>query len=213
MNFLFTWYNIPFLVSLGLSLLFALLQLVGGFGDSDSDVDVDADVDIDADVDADVDADGDFFGDALGLLGIGKVPVMLVLMSFLAVFGLSGLLINATISQAFSGYSGLGFAAAALGSLFLAVILTGRISRGFARLAPDTSLAVGFEQLVGRIGTVSSPQVSETYGRVTVRDQHGGTHTVYAVLNSGDPVPERSEVALLSYDEAKRCFIVKPMKR
>jgi membrane protein implicated in regulation of membrane protease activity len=209
MNFLFTWYNIPFLVSLGLSLLFALLQLVGGFGDSDSDVDVDADVD----VDVDADADGDFFGDALGFLGIGKVPVMLVLTGFLGVFGLSGLLINTTISQAFNGYSGLAFAAAALGSLICAFMLTGRISRGFARLAPDSSLAVGFEQLVGRIGTVSSPQVSETYGRVTVRDQHGGTHTVYAVLNGGDPLPERSEVALLAYDQARRCFIVKPMQR
>jgi membrane protein implicated in regulation of membrane protease activity len=207
MNFLFTWYNIPFLVSLGLSLVFALLQLVGGFGDGDSDVDVDADADVDVDV------EGDFFGDALGFLGIGKVPVMLVLMGFLGVFGLSGLLINTIISQSFNGYAGIAFAAAALGSLICAFMLTGRISRGFARLAPDSSLAVGFEQLVGRIGTVSSPQVSETYGRVTVRDQHGGTHTVYAVLNGGEPLPERSEVALLAYDEARRCFVVKPMKR
>lgn len=76
MNFLLRWYNTPFLIGLGLSLVFAVFQIVGGFGDSDAD------------------ADGDGDGDALSILGVGKVPLMFVLVGFLGVFGLSGLLFN-----------------------------------------------------------------------------------------------------------------------
>ena len=64
------------LIGLGLSLVFAVFQIVGGFGDSDAD------------------GDGDGDGDALSILGVGKVPLMFVLVGFLGVFGLSGLLFN-----------------------------------------------------------------------------------------------------------------------
>ena len=203
MNFLLTWYNTPFLISLGLSLLFAVFQIVGGFGDSDAD----------ADGDVEVDGDADFFGDALSILGVGKVPLMFVLVGFLGVFGLSGLLFNVLINQFIATYNSLFLLIAIVASVVLAFFLTGRISNGFARLTPDNTQAVGFEQLVGRVGVVSSASVSPTYRRVMVRDHHGGTHTVYAILTDGEPIPERSEVALVSYDQARRCFIVRAMGR
>lgn len=195
-----TWYNLPFLISLGLGLVFAVLQIVGGFGDHDSD--------------ADIDSDGhDFFDGALDTLGVGKVPLMFILVSFLSLFGLIGLLLNAVAFQFDSVYPSWFFAVVLVLSLPLAFVGTSRTSRLFAKLAPENSLIVGFEQLVGRVGRVSSPTISVTYGRVEVRDLHGTVHTVFAQLATGEPLPTNTEVALVEYDQAKRCFIAKQFGR
>lgn len=228
MNAVAAWYNFPFLVALACSVLFALLQIIGGIGDHDADVDVHADahVDVHADVHADVhtdvehpdahgdvDADGDVFGAILSVLGVGRVPLMLVLMAFLSTFGISGLIANLFIVDATTSYPGWAFVVVLLVSLMLGVVLGGRISRLFGRLAPDSSTAITLEQLVGRVGIVVSPSVSPTYGRVQVRDVYGSLHTVYAVTASDTRIPEHNEVALLDYDAARRCFVVQLMQR
>lgn len=229
-TYLLSGQNIPFLVALGCSLVLALVQIVSGFGDHDADVDadadidadVDADVDIDTDVDADADVDVDVDADAehdlhaggggglLGALGIGKVPLMLVLIGLLGSFGAVGLLVNSMLS--FGGsYPAWGFPLVLVGSFVLALPLTRALSNLFAQIAPRSSTAVSLAQLVGRVGTVVSATVSATYGRVAVRDSHGSIHTVYAIVETSDPLPERSEVALIRYDEAQRRFIVVPL--
>ncbi len=232
-SFLLASHNIPFLLALGLSLLFALLQVFGGDSDSDADADVDADIDadvdadidadVDADIDADVDADTDaaaaaagggagFLGSMLVLLGVGKVPLMLILMSFMFALGSAGLITNALLADVLGGYPEFAVLPVLLGSLVLAFLFTNRVSGLLARLAPRHSAAVGPEHLVGRIGTVVSHTVSPTYGRVQVRDRFGSVHTVYAVIETGEPLPDRSEVALLAYDPVKRQFLVGPME-
>jgi membrane protein implicated in regulation of membrane protease activity len=228
--------NIPFLVALGCCVALALIQIVAGFGDHDSQVDTDADADADLDLDADsgvdldhdldLDADADADADLdhdieaghhpevagagtgiLSALGIGRIPLMLVLMGFLGSFGAVGLIINSLL-VAGGSYPSWGLVATLLASLVLAVPLTGTLSGALARVAPRSTTAVSFEQLVGRVGTVASGHVSSTYGRVAVRDSHGTLHTVYAVVEEGEPLPERSEVALLRYDQSQRRFIV-----
>lgn len=194
-----TWYNLPFLLSLGLGLVFAVLQIVGGFGDHDSD--------------ADIDSDGHgMFDAALDTLGVGKVPLMFILVSFLSLFGLIGLLLNAVAVQVGSGYQSWFFGLILVLSLLLAFLGTSRTSRIFAKLAPESTNAIGFEQLVGRVGRVSSPTISMTYGRVEVRDPHGLLHTVFAQLATGEPLPINTEVALVEYDSTKRCFIAKQFR-
>src|SRR5688572_20408683 len=91
-GFFFNWYNIPFLIALGCSAILMVVQIIGGSGDHDHD----ADTDVDADV------DGDLFGDLLSVLGIGRVPMMIVVMALLMTFGLLGLLINALAATIFS---------------------------------------------------------------------------------------------------------------
>lgn len=217
-SFLVAWYNIPFLVALGCCLIFAALQVFAG-GDNDSDADVDADVDIDADVDVDVDVAGPdhagsgVVGAALSALGVGRVPLLLVLTAFLGLFGALGLFANSLISNVAGGYPEVAFAPMLLGGILLALFLTGRLSNLLARLAPNSSTAISAEQLVGRSGVVVSPVVSATYGRVSVRDSFGTLHTVFAVAAGDEPLPEQSEVALLSYDSARRHFVVRPLRR
>lgn len=204
-SFLWTWYNLPFVASLGGCLLLGLIQLIGGLGDGD------ADGDADLDGDAELDADGGVFDGALEAIGVGRAPLTIVLMALLGSFGLLGLLGNTVVTNLLGRYPDAALPAVLLLSLVLGLLMTGRISRLFARIAPDTSAAISFEQLIGRVGVVVSPSISPTYGRVQVRDSFGSLHTVFAVIDGGAPLPERSEVALLAYDSPRRCFVVKPI--
>lgn len=212
LGFLWTWYNLPFLAALVCCLLCALLQLVGGFDDGDADLDG-ADLD-GADLNG---VEGSVRGwlpdGVLSALGVGRVPLTFVLLALFGCFGLLGLLLNTLLLNTLGRYPGVALVPVLLGSLVLALLLTGRISALFARLAPDTSTAISFEQLVGRVGVVVSATVSPTYGRVLVRDNHGSTHTVFAVTSAEATIPERSEVALLAYDRPRRCFVVQPLDR
>ena len=202
-QFLFDWYNIPFVVALGCGILFIFLQLFGAIGDSDAD----------AELDAELDADAGFFGSLAGTLGLGKVPLMLVLMAVLLTFGGVGLLLNMLQQVLFQDFAEWMFVATLLATMLLTVPLAGRVVSGLARLAPESSTAVGYGQLVGRMGVVVSPNVSGSYGRVQVRDDHGSIHTLFAISEQGDLIPEQTEVALIDYDNAKRHFIVRSMGR
>jgi membrane protein implicated in regulation of membrane protease activity len=227
-GFLFAWYNLPFVVALGCCLILALMQVLGGVGDHDADAHVDLHADAHADVDAHADLDaaahthldggahasgGDVLSDALAALGIGRVPLMLVLILFLALFGAIGLLTNTLLANALPGYPALAFFAILPASLLLGLWLTSRAGGLFAKLAPNSSTAISFEQLVGRVGVIVSPAVSSTYGRVQVKDGFGTLHTVYAVVEVGEPLPEHSEVALVGYDARRRCFVVRNLDR
>lgn len=225
-GFLFAWYNLPFSAALGCALLLALLQLAGGFGhsDADADVDVDADIAVGTDIDADVDVDSDIdlgthaeggphLGDGpLAFLGVGRVPLMILLMALLGSLGAIGLLLNSVLAALAPSMPAAFFPLALLASLILALPATRAISAGLARLAPRSSTAVSFAQLVGRSGVVVSPSVSRSYGRVAVRDSFGSVHTVFAVIERGEPIPERGEVALLAYDEGQRRFVVRALR-
>ena len=138
---------------------------------------------------------------------------MLVLMIFLGSFGAVGLLANTLLANGLGRYPAPAFFVVLVAAGLLALPTTARISGLFARLAPNSSTAISFEQLVGRIGTVVSPTVSSTYGRVQVKDSFGTLHTVYAVIEAGEPLPEHSEVALVGYDAPRRCFVVRNLDR
>jgi membrane protein implicated in regulation of membrane protease activity len=214
--FLLAGYNIPFLVALGCCVGLALMQIVAGFGDSDADADHDVDVDanLDAHADHDVDVDHDIHhaeGGALALLGVGKVPLMLVLMAFLGSFGAVGLLANTLVAGAAGAFPGWALPITLVVSAVAALPLTGALSRQLGRVAARSSTAVSNQQLVGRVGLVVSPSVSRSYGRVQVRDAHGSLHTVFAIIDSDTPLPEHSEVALVSYDEGQRRFVVRAL--
>jgi membrane protein implicated in regulation of membrane protease activity len=217
-QFLFNWYNFPFLVALGCCLFFAFVQLIGGFSDNDGDPDLDTDLDLMADVDGDIDTDLEADAGAgravgvLGWLGIGQVPLVLVLMALLGSFGFIGLLTSTLLIETVSLPVELGFAIALLVALVLGFFGGGVLSRAFGRVVGRSSLAVSNEQLVGRAGVVVSASVSPSYGRVAVRDSQGTMHTVFAVVEGGTNLPERAEVAITRYDASQRRFVVRALR-
>jgi membrane protein implicated in regulation of membrane protease activity len=262
-SFLFAWFNAPFTLLLGISLLLALLQLIGLGGDhSDGDTDLDHDVDLDAgahldldhdlaidhdldldhsvDLDHDVDLQHDvdlehgadvehsadldhsLSGEAgghdgglstltlLAYLGVGKVPLTVLLVLLTGSIGLLGWVLNSLVQFfARGGYPGLLFAAVLPGSLLGAGLLTARVARIIgSALPPISTTAVRNEALVGSLGTVISPYVDQQYGQVHVRDRGGTLISIFAIC--GDPAPIRrgEKVVLLSYDPKSRLYTV-----
>src|SRR5688500_623199 len=121
----------------------------------------------------DVGADLDAGGDLLGWLGIGKVPLLMLLVVFLALFGLIGLAI-----QQLAGPLPLWIATPA--AAVAALPLTGLGARGLARIVPgDETTAVSLDSLVGRRGTITVGTARRgSPAQARVSDIHGQAHYV-----------------------------------
>lgn len=210
-DFLFVDQNGPFLVAMAVTLIIALLELLGlvlGFGLSDLiddllpdfgpevevDLDVDVDLDADLDLDADVDAEAmdvthtNIFGQALGWLNVGRVPFLVLLITFLTIFAVIGL-IPAIIA-------GPGAAAAALP-------VTRQASRLLARIVPrEETYAVSEGLFVGEIAKVTmGPVESANPGKAKVTDAHGNIHFLRVrSAKPGERFEPGSEVLLVRHD-------------
>lgn len=191
---LFADYNLPFAIALGVMLLFGLLQIIG-LGDFDfgADVDLDADLDAGADI-GDVTSAG--LGGALTtLLGLGKVPFFVWMMTFLASFALIGMGV-----QVFAGEltgSPLYAWLAALISGGTSLPVTATLVRPLGRVMPqDETSAVRLDSLVGKRGTVTTGKAEKgSPARTKVRDRFGHAHYVMvephedaSVIPAGDQV-------------------------
>jgi hypothetical protein len=121
----------------------------------------------------DLEADMDAGGDLLGWLGVGRVPLLMLLVVFLALFGLVGLAI-----QQFAGPLPLWIAAPAAAAA--ALPLTGIGARGLARIMPgDETTAISLDSLVGRRATITIGTARRgSPAQARVRDIHGQVHYV-----------------------------------
>lgn len=166
--------NLPFSVALLLMLMIGALEALG-LGASAVHLDAHADVHAD--------------GDLLGWLGVGTVPLLILIVVLLALFGLVGL-------------AGQQLAAALLGSplspwiaapvaLAAALPLTGYVARALARILPhDETTAVGLDSLIGRRATVTVGVARPgSPARARVRDIHGQVHHLMV-----EPTDERTSV-------------------
>jgi membrane protein implicated in regulation of membrane protease activity len=150
--------NLPFSAALLLMLMIGAVEALG-LGASAVHLDIGADV--------------DGGGDLLGWLGVGQVPLLMLLVVFLALFGLAGLAI-----QQFVGPLDLWIATPAAAAA--ALPLTGLGARGLARIMPrDETTAVSLDSLVGRRGTITIGTARRgSPAQARVRDDHGQVHYV-----------------------------------
>jgi membrane protein implicated in regulation of membrane protease activity len=150
--------NLPFSVALLVMLMIGAVEALG-LGASAVHLDLHADL--------------DGGGDLLGWLGIGRVPLLMLLVVFLALFGLAGLAI-----QQFAGPLPLWIAVPAAAAA--AVPLTGLGARGLARIMPhDETTAVSLDSLVGRRGTITIGTARRgSPAQARVSDIHGQAHYV-----------------------------------
>ena len=116
----------------------------------------------------DVGADVDGGGDLLGWLGFGQVPLLILLVVFLALFGLAGLAIQQWIGP-------LPLWMAAPAAVAAALPLTGLGARGLARIMPrDETTAVSLDSLVGKKATITIGTARRgSPAQARVRDVHG----------------------------------------
>jgi hypothetical protein len=212
------WWNLPFLVMLGLCGVFFVLQAIGLLGgDADHDVDADIDHDVDADVpaDADADADADAGGmtaawhDALAFLGVGRVPFMVVWVTLFLFGGFSGIFINRVLFvRAGGAYHGWWFAAVSLSSLVVGLASVRLFSRLAARLVDvGGGGAVAKRDLEGKVGVVASATLDARFGEIRVHDDRGNELLIHGCVRAGEtPLTRGAKVLLVSYDGDKQLF-------
>ncbi len=179
LSFLGASENVAFVTAIVLMLLIGVVQLIGfgHFGDLDADVHADADL--------------------LSWLGVGRLPLLMLLVVFLAIFGTGGLILQ----QAMVDWTGtplnVWLAVPAVGIVSLPI--TGFAARGLARILPrDHTTAVPLEALIGRSAQVVTGRA--TFGspaRARAEDHHGQAHYVMVEPDRSGLVFEEGERVLL----------------
>ena len=178
-------HNLPFAVALALMVLLALLQAFGLghiFGDHDLDADTDGGL-----------ADG-----LLVFLGIGRVPFMIWLASFLLAFAGLGVGIQA-LADNLAGAPLDRWLAAVLAA-GAALPVTGVLSRALGQVLPgDETSAVGLDSLVGRRAQILIGRAAAGHpARARVHDHFGHMHHVMVEPHeAGSEMLEGDEVLLV----------------
>lgn len=177
--------TIAFSAALVLMMLIGALEAVG-LGTSGVDLDLDTD------------------GGLLDWLGVGQVPLLALLVAFLAGFGGLGLagqqaalMLTGTLLSPWI---------AVPAALVAAVPATALLARGLARVLPrDETTAVDVEDLVGRAGTITVGRArAGSPARTRVLDPHGQPHHVLVEPNDPAQILEEGDTVLLVRREGER---------
>ena len=236
-KWLLAWWNLVFLVPLALALTYLAIYCVTGamFGDADADADTEVDTDVDPEVgadaeidgDADVDADVDADSDAghvghhsssagrsaiggLAWIGVGRVPLSLVLMVLMLTWGFIGFITNQFLHDVVSRQwliPLVSLPVAAVGSL----LTTRLLARGMSRLMPtEETYARRRKDLLGEVGEAIYP-IDERFGMAAVRDDRGNLYQVPCRVEPGRlPIAKGEKVLLVSYEATRNIFHVMP---
>ena len=209
------WYNLIFTLPILFVILYLILQAFGLALDFGADVDTDAgevDVDIDTDVDTDINDIPDFER-ALAFINVGKVPLTIVISTFLLFWGITGFACNGIIKRGFGSFPSVFVLVSCAAALFVGIIATKFLSGIIARVFPEVeTYSSNNEALLGLPAKVVSGQVTPKFGRAKVKDQYGNVLTVFCKIPEGKEVPKLGdEVVLVDYDPSDSKFEVAKM--
>lgn len=196
----------PFAVALCIMAGLAALEVVGlllGTGFSSLFDSVAPDVDLDIDLDIDADMDGPEIPDLSGAgpitlffswLGLGKVPMLVLLVAFLMSFGLIGMMGQHVIKSILGFY--LHGALAAGATLVLALPATRQLGLAIARAMPkEETDAVSRNTFVGKVATIIRGEAK--FGQpaeAKLKDNVGKIH--YVLIE-----PDNKETSFVQGDE------------
>ncbi|WP_245653660.1 YqiJ family protein [Sphingomonas pituitosa] len=174
--------SVAFVSAIVLMLLIGVVQVLGIGGDW-------------AELAPDIDADISF--DALDWLGIGRVPILVSLILYLAGFGVLGLLLQQSAHDIAGGMLS-GWIAVPVAAL-LAIPVSALAARGVARVLPrDHSTAVSLETLVGATAQIVIGRATAgSPARARTQDAHGQVHYVMVEPDGSGQQFEEGERVLL----------------
>ncbi len=222
MDFLLAWYNLIFLLPILMGIVAALAATSGlgiEAGDSDSSgVETESEASHGCDTDSDTDtpdhavevhSDGNLFERALSLLGVGRVPLSIVITVSSLTFGVTGILLNSLllslvkIPTLIAGVS-------VLGSFTVMFLITGALSRWLSKILPSVeSYGISHSGLEGRVGTLVLAANTE-FGVVHVVDEYHQLHRIQCKTFKGT-IPEGTEVIIIKYEESEKVYYVEAM--
>lgn len=214
------WYNLIFTVPILFVILYLILQAVGlSLSSMGGDVDTDTgEADIDSDADSDIDADADSDGlpvleRSMAFINVGKVPLTIILATFLLFWGITGFSFNNIIRQLFGSFPSPFIAASCGLALVVGITATKFLSGIIARLVPGIeTYSSNNESLLGQTAQVVSEQVTSKFGRAKMRDRYGNLLTIYCKVLDNKEIPKRGdEILLIDYDTSSKIFEVTKM--
>jgi membrane protein implicated in regulation of membrane protease activity len=216
MDRIFAWQNVIFYIPIAVGIILVFGSAFGGHdGDADGDHDADADNDgdirgaghIDDPSEHHVDsAENGLLHKALSLLGVGRVPLTVVMMMSSLLFGGIGIVMN-TILSAVIGvpwiYGPISIVVAFLGM----ATLTGKAAKLLNRFMPTTeTYRVSKHDLAGQTGVLLLPSDTSD-GLAQVKDHEGNIHNVQCRTLKG-PMPKGGEILVIEYDEETNKYVV-----
>lgn len=186
----------PFTIAISLMLVIAVMEAAGlMFGialsgvvdsllpdfdlpDFDADMDVDLDLDLDADIDApELVAPGAMM-QILGWLCVGKVPALILFITFLTGFGLSGVILQSFVEGITGHY--LPAMLMAVPAFMIAIPSTRVLGLGIAKIMPkDETEAVSTKRFIGKVAVVIRGTAKRGLpAEAKLKDLHGQTHYI-----------------------------------
>jgi hypothetical protein len=233
-QFLNQWWNLPYLVMLGLVAVYFGMQalgLVAHAGDADADADVDHDLgheleheleheldhDADHDLDHDADHDSDHDGESHGLaaaLGVGRVPFMVLWLTLFIFTGFTGLFVNRLVQVRSGAYPPWFFLVSLLLSLGAGVVSVRFAARAVSRLVDTGGRgAAARRELAGAVGVVASPLLDEKFGEIRVHDPRGNELIVHGHLQASEAALRQGDkVVLVELENDSGLFQVAALK-
>jgi membrane-bound ClpP family serine protease len=179
MERLFAWYYLIFEIPLIVGII---LVIGAGYGMS-SDTDVEVDADVDAEAEAEIDGDGiedSMVIKVLSVLGVGKCPLSIVVMSASLVFGGTGLILNELVQTKWLVPISIG------GAFFSMVFFTRLLASIVSKIIPGTSTSVVSKyHLDGTTGKAVT-KITTKFGMAHVLDQHATLHKIKCRTYSGE---------------------------
>lgn len=217
MDHLLAWQNVIFYIPLAVGLLLIVGSAMGGHhGGADHDVGHDLALHGDGGGAGALDAahghgDGDgheggLLTRALSMLGVGRVPLTVVLMMASLLFGGIGIITNTILSS-------LGLPAWIHGLCALAVAFVGMVSltssaaRLLNRFFPTTeTYRVSRHDFAGCTGMLLLPADPQS-GYAQVKDHEGNVHNIKCRTSKG-ALPKGGEILVIEYDERTATYLV-----
>lgn len=148
-------------------------------------------------IDTHVDAHLDSHPDLLSWLGVGRLPLLMLLVVFLAIFGTIGLIGQQAIHDATGNLLAPLFAIPA--AVAASLPLTGLAARVLARILPhDHTTAIDLDDLVGEAARIVTGRAAAgSPARARVEDRHGQAHYVMVEPNNSDEIFAEGEAILI----------------
>jgi membrane protein implicated in regulation of membrane protease activity len=213
---LLQWWNLIFILPF-IGALFYILMLCTGMVAADHDAEFNVDIDHDAEINVDMDHSTGIehlhdvnpggLARALSFLGIGRVPMSVIIVSVCFLWGFAGFAGNTLLKPILPAFLFVWVSIAI--ALVLSIFCTRVLAALLSRVLPATeTYAVSIEQLTGKWAEAITT-IDETFGQAHVHDDAGVLHTVQCLVRAGESKISRgTQVILLFFDKSSKAFFV-----
>ena len=210
---LLKWENLVFILPMAFALLLLGVSMLGG-GHHDGDHDADGHVgahEVDGYGSGGADNDASFFSRMLDVLGVGRVPVSILVFTWCMLFGFIGLTLEHYVF-AFLPALYLNVVVSGVIAFITSGLLTSMLARLIGAIMPRLeSYGERKQDFINREAEVRYT-ITASSGTVTLIDKYGNLQQLQVYLDSSckEAIPPHTKVILLSYDPAEDAFLAAP---